>query len=214
MIKKKLLLATTNKGKAKEIKSYLKELPLEIFFLQDLNLKKPFYEEGKTFAENARGKSLFYSKNWKGLTLAEDSGLEIRHLKGKPGILSARFSGPHATDEKNNRRVLELMKGVPFEQRKARFVSCMVLSQKGNIIKEIKEYVGGLIALEKKGRYGFGYDPLFYYPPLRKTFAELLPEEKNKISHRGRALRKLKELLQSHLNSEKGTPPSLISSSS
>ena len=199
MLKEKLLLATTNKGKAKEIKSYLEELPLEILSLKELNPKKTFSECGKTFAENARGKSLFYSEQWEGLTLAEDSGLEIEFLKGAPGVLSARFSGPQATDEKNNQKVLKLMKGVPFEQRKARFVSCMVLSQKGEIIKEIRESVGGFIAFEKRGIYGFGYDPLFNYPPLRKTFAELLPEEKNKVSHRGRALKKLKEFLLEYL---------------
>ena len=200
MLKEKLLLATTNQGKAKEIKSYLEKLTLEIFTLQELNTKKTFSERGKTFAENARGKSLFYSEQWEGLTLAEDSGLEIAPLKGAPGVLSARFSGPQATDEKNNQKVLTLMKGMPFEQRKARFISCMVLTQKGKIIKEIKESVRGLITTEKKGSHGFGYDPLFYYPPLRKTFAELLPEEKNKVSHRGRALKIFKEFLLEYLN--------------
>lgn len=201
MLRNKLLLATTNQGKAKEIKSFLEELSLEIFTLQELNLKKTFPEHGKTFAENARGKSLFYSERWEGLTLAEDSGLEIEHLKGAPGVLSARFSGPQATDEKNNQKVLELMKGVPSEQRKARFVSCMILAQKGKIIKEIEEAAEGLVAFEKKGSYGFGYDPIFYYPPLGKTLAELLPEEKNRVSHRGQALQKLKEFLLEYLES-------------
>ena len=195
MNKEKLLLATTNQGKAREIRSYLEELFLKICNLKELKTEKTFSEKGKTFSENARGKSLFFSEQWEGLTLAEDSGLEIDVLNGAPGVLSARFSGPQATDEKNNQKVLDLMKGVPFEERKARFVSCMVLSKKGKVIKEIKESVEGLIALEKKGASGFGYDPLFYYPPLRKTFAELLPEEKNKVSHRGRALKKLKEFL-------------------
>lgn len=201
MLRNKLLLATTNLGKAKEIKSFLEELPLEILTLQELNLKKTFPERGKTFAENARGKSLFYSEQWEGLTLAEDSGLEIEHLKGAPGVLSARFSDPQATDEKNNQKVLELMKGAPSEQRKARFVSCMILTQKGKIIKEIKETAEGLVASEKRGSYGFGYDPIFYYPPLGKTFAELLPEEKNRVSHRGQALKKLKEFLLEYLDS-------------
>ncbi|NOR21724.1 MAG: non-canonical purine NTP pyrophosphatase, RdgB/HAM1 family, partial [Candidatus Aminicenantes bacterium] len=113
MLRYKLLLATTNQGKAKEIKSFLEELSLEIFTLQELNLKKTFPERGKTFAENARGKCLFHSERWEGLTLAEDSGLEIEHLEGAPGVISARFSGPQATDEKNNQKVLELMKSVP-----------------------------------------------------------------------------------------------------
>lgn len=200
MFKEKLLLATTNQGKAKEIKRYLQELPLEIFSLEDLRQKEVYSERGKTFAENARGKSLFYSERFQGLTLAEDSGLEIERLKGAPGVLSARFSAPRATDEKNNQKVLELLKGVPFEQRKARFVSFIVFSRKGEVIKEIQEQVEGFIAFEKRGSNGFGYDPLFYFPPLKKTFAELLPEEKNKVSHRGRALKKLKEFLLEYLN--------------
>jgi len=189
------LLATTNKGKAKEIASFLSELPLKIFTLQEVFPKQNFVEEGKTFSENAREKGLFYSRQWENLTLAEDSGLEIELLNGAPGVLSARFSDPQATDEKNIRKVLSLMEGIPLDQRKARFVSCIVLSQKGKIIKEIKECVSGLITFEKKGQYGFGYDPIFYYPPLKKTFAELLPEKKNEVSHRGRALKKLKEFL-------------------
>ncbi|UCC39530.1 MAG: RdgB/HAM1 family non-canonical purine NTP pyrophosphatase [Candidatus Aminicenantes bacterium] len=195
MSKERLLLATTNKGKAKEIESFLSEFPFKIFTLQEVFPKQSFVEEGNTFAENARGKSLFYSHQWEDLILAEDSGLEIEHLKGAPGVLSARFSWPQPTDEKNIRKVLDLMEGVPLDKRKARFVSCIVLSQKGKIIKEIKENVTGLITYEKKGSYGFGYDPIFYYPPLKKTLAELLPEEKNSVSHRGRALKKLKEYL-------------------
>jgi len=201
LLRNKLLLATSNQGKAKEIKSFLGELSPEIFTLQELNLKETFPERGKTFAENARGKSLFYSKHWEGLTLAEDSGLEIEHLKGAPGVLSARFSGPQATDEKNNQKVLELMKGVRSEQRQARFVSCMILTQKGKIIKEIEETAEGLVASEKRGSCGFGYDPIFYYPPLGKTFAELSPEEKNRVSHRGQALKKLKEFLLEYFDS-------------
>lgn len=199
MSKVKLLLATTNQGKAKEIKTYLKELPLEIYSLEEAGLKETFPERGKTFSENARGKSLFYSKNWEGLTLAEDSGLEIEHLQGAPGVLSARFSGPQATDEKNNQKVLELLKGLPIERRKARFVSYLALARRGEIIREIEEHVKGLIAFEKRGSRGFGYDPLFVFPPLGKTFAELHPEEKNKVSHRGRALKKLKEFLLQYL---------------
>ncbi len=199
MNKEKLLLATTNQGKTREIKSFFQALPLEILSLDDLGDFEPFPEKGKTFADNARGKSLFYSQNWEVLTLAEDSGLEIEALDGEPGVLSARYSGPQATDEKNNQKVLERMKEVPEEKRKARFVSCLVLSRKGEVIKEIKESVEGRITFKKKGTYGFGYDPLFYYPPLKRTFAELLPEEKNEVSHRGRALKKLKEFLLDYL---------------
>lgn len=200
MTRKKILLATTNLGKAREIKNYLAELPLKIVSLQDLGPEAIFEEKGKTFEENARGKSLFYSRQHKLLTLAEDSGLEIEYLRGEPGVLSSRYSGPQATDEKNIKKVLKSMNGVPTEQRKAQFVSCMVLADKSKIITEIKERAKGFITFEQRGNYGFGYDPIFFYPPLKRTFAELSPEEKNMVSHRGRALKKLKAFLFHYLN--------------
>jgi XTP/dITP diphosphohydrolase len=186
-----LLLATTNPGKIKELEVRLQSLPLGIFSLKDLKLTHIFPEEGKTFLENARGKCLYYSQYWKGLTLAEDSGIEIDCLDGAPGVYSSRFAGREATDEDNLREVLQLMKRTPTEKRQARFVSCMVLSRSGKIIKEIQERVDGIITREKRGQEGFGYDPIFYYPTLRKTFAQLSPEQKNDVSHRGRALNKM-----------------------
>lgn len=196
MIEHKILVASTNQGKVNEIKSFLSDFPLNIYSLKDVQIYNSFPEKGKTFQENARGKSLFYSEKWDGFTLAEDSGLEVDYLQGKPGVLSARFSGPQATDEKNLYKVLKLLKNVPWEQRKARFVCCLVLSQKRKIIKEIKKFVSGYISLARKGQQGFGYDPIFYYPPLQKTFAQISPEEKNKISHRGQALQELKKFLK------------------
>jgi XTP/dITP diphosphohydrolase len=198
-VKKTLVLATTNAGKAREIRTFLKDLPYIILTLKDISCYTIFPEKGKTFLENARNKSLFYSRKSEHLTLAEDSGLEIDHLAGAPGIISARFSGPGATDKKNIKKVLNLMKNVPLPKRNARFVCCMVLSRKGSVIKEITEKVRGRINLFEKGSHGFGYDPVFFYPPLKKTFAELAPEEKNKISHRGRSLKKLKAFLSRSL---------------
>jgi len=191
----KLLVATTNPGKAEEIRAFLSPLNIKICSLNDICIDEFFPEDKETFIANARGKSLFYSRCWSDLTLAEDSGLEIEHLNGAPGVLSARFSGSQATDENNIQKVLKLMKGVPFERRKARFVSAVVLSRKGKVLTEFQEYAEGFITLEKKGTHGFGYDPVFYYPPLDKTFAELFLEEKNKVSHRGRALKKIKAFL-------------------
>lgn len=190
-----MLLATTNQGKTKEIQAFLTELPILISSIQNLRVGSSFQETGKTFKENARGKSLFYSRKWEGITLAEDSGLEIDYLSGAPGVISARFSGPKATDETNIEKVLDLMKEVEQEHRKARFVSCIVLSRKAIVIKTIMGYAEGYITFQKKGTNGFGYDPIFYFPPLQKTFAELRPEEKNKISHRGQALKKLRSFL-------------------
>lgn len=197
-----LLVATTNLGKKREIEEALLHLPQKVLSLADLKITASFPETGATFLENAKGKSLFYSRSWEGLTLAEDSGLEIEHLDGAPGIFSARFSGPQATDRDNNDKVLLLLSGVPFERRKARFVSCMVLSEKQTVITQISGEVKGYISFEEKGTFGFGYDPLFFYPPLSKTFAELLPEEKNRVSHRGQALVKLRVFLKDYLGAK------------
>lgn len=195
MTEKKLLLATANQGKVKEIKHSLSHLSLEVLSIKDISSAYIFIETGKTFMENAEGKTLFYSRIWPGLTLGEDSGLEIEYLSGAPGVLSARFSGELATDEKNIEKVLQLLKGVPREKRKARFVSCMALAIKDKIVHRIKEHVSGYILTQKQGENGFGYDPIFFYPPLNKTFAQLSAEEKNSVSHRGKALKKLKAQL-------------------
>lgn len=196
MIDGKLLIATANQGKVREIKAYLARLPIEFCSLVEIEAREFFQEDGQTFLENARGKSLFYSRIWEGWILGEDSGLEIDYLQGAPGVLSARFSAPEATDEKNIGKVLRLMDGVPFEKRQARFVSCMVLSCKGKIKAEIEEDVWGFITQAKSGKSGFGYDPIFFYPPLNTTFANLAPADKNKVSHRGRALKRLMEYLE------------------
>ncbi len=200
MKKRKLLLATTNLGKVREIKRYLDDLPIEVVNLKELNIKEKYEEKGRTFIENARGKAIFYSKDFEGLTLGEDSGLEVEKLGGAPGIYSARFAGEEADDEENNKKLISLLKGVPRQERKARFVSAQVLVQGEEIITEILETVEGYILKEPRGKYGFGYDPIFYYPPLGKSFAELLPEEKNEVSHRGKALRRLKEFLKNYLS--------------
>ncbi|MFQ6084436.1 MAG: RdgB/HAM1 family non-canonical purine NTP pyrophosphatase [Candidatus Aminicenantia bacterium] len=202
MKRPKLLLATTNPGKIKEIKKYLTSLPIEILALKEINFRENYLEKGSTFLENARGKAIFYSKHFGGLTLAEDSGLEIEKLKGAPGVYSARFAGEEGDDEKNIQKVLSLMRGVPQEERKARFVSTLILARQGKIIKEIVETVEGYILEEKKGNYGFGYDPIFYYSPLAKTFAQLLPEEKNKVSHRGKGLKRLREFLEEYFKTK------------
>jgi len=172
----------------------------QVFSLQDLKVRTFPEEKAQTFLDNARGKSLFYSQKWTDMILGEDSGLEIDYLDGAPGIISARFSGPGATSEKNILKVLDLLEDVPQKSRQAKFVSCMVLSLQGKILTQIQEEVHGFITIEKRGRYGFGYDPLFYYPPLQKTFAELSPEEKNKVSHRGLALKRLKNYLEEYIH--------------
>jgi XTP/dITP diphosphohydrolase len=190
-----LLLATTNPGKVREIREALKGLPVRILGLGDVLPGLSYRERGASLLENARAKSLFYSRKWDGLTLAEDSGLEIDALGGAPGVRSARFSSPRPTDDRNIRKVLRRLRAVPGKDRRAGFSCAMVLARDGRVIREIRGGVRGRIGHTPRGRNGFGYDPLFYYPPLRKTFAELGTEEKNEVSHRGRALRKLKKFL-------------------
>ncbi len=201
MTERRLLLATGNRGKVREIRRALKGLSiggraLAVVGLSDALAGSKPAERGRTFEENARSKSLFYSGRWPGLTLAEDSGLEIEALGGAPGVRSARFSAPRPSDEKNNRTVLRRLRGVPAAARKARFVCVMVLADRGRIVAEFRGEVHGRIGVAPRGHSGFGYDPLFYYPPLRKTFAELPPAVKNEVSHRGRAVAKLRRFLE------------------
>ncbi len=190
-----MLLATTNRGKVREIRKALEGLPFKVFDLRDALPGLSFPERGRTFLENARGKSLYYSRAWKGLTLAEDSGLEIGVLGGAPGVRSARFSRPNPTDEKNIAKVLRLLRCVPWRDRKARFICAMALANDGKLVKDFRGEVRGWIGLEPRGTNGFGYDPIFYYSPLRKAFAELDAAAKNSVSHRGRALRKMMRYL-------------------
>ncbi|MFC2158238.1 RdgB/HAM1 family non-canonical purine NTP pyrophosphatase [Acidobacteriota bacterium] len=190
--RRRLLLATTNQGKTRELRAFLYGLPLDIYSFADFPPKEKFEETGQTFMENARGKSLTYSMDWEDLTLAEDSGIEILHLGGRPGVFSARFAGSGSSDQENIDKALKLMGGVPPEDRTARFVCCLALAQKGQIIEEITGEVEGILTEEPRGNSGFGYDPIFLYPPMKKTFAELTSQEKNRISHRGLALEQLK----------------------
>jgi XTP/dITP diphosphohydrolase len=201
LTERRLLLATGNPGKAREIRHALAGVtyrgrPLAIVSLADVLPGLKHAERGRTFGENARSKGLFYSRRWPGPALAEDSGLEIDALDGAPGVRSARFSAPRPSDEKNIRKALRLLEGTPAAARKARFVCAMVLAERGRIVAEFRGEVRGRIVQNPRGTSGFGYDPIFYYPPLRQTFAELAPRIKNKVSHRGRALAKLRRFLQ------------------
>jgi XTP/dITP diphosphohydrolase len=183
----------------REIRRSFSGLSLELLSLRDIRAAGEVEEKGKTFLENARQKSLAYSLLSGHLTLAEDSGLEVDRLEGAPGVFSARFSDPGATDEKNIHQVLRLLKGVPRPARRARFVCQLVLSQRGRVLKTCRGQVRGTIALEKKGRNGFGYDPIFFYRPFGRTFGELRPDLKNSVSHRGRALKKMRAFLLRYL---------------
>jgi XTP/dITP diphosphohydrolase len=191
-----LLIATTNRGKIKEIEELLRDdFPeLKLYSLSDLDIFVECAEDGNTFHENAAAKSLFYSSIAKNiLTAADDSGLVVEALNGQPGIHSARYAGDDCNDEKNIEKLLCELKHV--ENRTAKFVSEVVLSKNGETIMSFQGEVEGIILPGKRGSGGFGYDPVFYYPPLRKTFAQLTTREKNRVSHRARALKKLKAFL-------------------
>jgi XTP/dITP diphosphohydrolase len=195
----KILAATTNLGKVQEIKKLLekRDLALKVYSLLDLNIKDEFIENGKTFEENAKTKANFYSRlaqDW--LCIGEDSGLMVEALGGDPGIFSARYAGPQASDEQNIKKLLQRLKSA--KNRKAAFVCVAVLSKNGQLIDSFQGWVEGIILDSPRGTHGFGYDPVFYYPPLKKSFAELTIEEKNKISHRSQALKQLIEFLQSN----------------
>ena len=191
------MIATRNKGKIREIREALNGLGLRIYALSDFSDVPEIEEDGKSFAENALKKVRFYSKYFGKLTIADDSGLEVDSLKGLPGIYSARYAGEGASSRVNNQKLLREMQGVPISKRGARF-KCIIAIESPDGKEAIAEgSCKGSIGFREKGRRGFGYDPLFILPRCGKTMAELSLEEKNKISHRGKALRKIRKLMKS-----------------
>lgn len=197
---KELLVATRNKKKLEEIRYLLKDLNLKITSLDDYPDLPTIEEDGKTFAQNAIKKAATIALATKKLTLGEDSGLEVAALRNHPGIYSARYSDPGATDEKNNRKLLKELKDVPLNKRQARYRCSVALATGKKLIGVVEGRCSGMIALKRAGKNGFGYDPLFMIPRYQKTFGELSSEMKAKMSHRYRALEKFKKLLKAHLS--------------
>jgi len=185
---KELVIATKNKKKLKEIKEILKGLNLKISSLFDYPSVPRILETGKTFKENAVKKAVKIAHFTGKLTLGEDSGLCVRALGGEPGIHSSRFSGKNKSDRKNNLKLLKLLADLPVSKRKAHYVCAVALADKGGLIKVVEGTCKGLIGFEQKGKFGFGYDPLFIVPEHKKTFGQLGGRIKHKISHRFRAL--------------------------
>jgi XTP/dITP diphosphohydrolase len=192
---KEIVVATSNPGKLREIKDALQGMALEILSLLDLSPMLPLEEEGRTFRENALQKARVVANLTGRLTIADDSGLEVDSLQGMPGVRSARFAGEGASDAENNRKLLQLMAGVPSTQRGATFRCVIALVSPEGKEKWVEGVCRGVIGNTERGSEGFGYDPLFLLPELGKTLAELPLEVKNKVSHRGRALAALKEAL-------------------
>ncbi|CQR71934.1 dITP/XTP pyrophosphatase [Sporomusa ovata DSM 2662] len=186
-----IIVATQNAGKVAEFKAALNGLPYKVLSLADLGKFPEAPEQGETFAENASSKAQFYARLTGELCLADDSGLEVDYLNGEPGVYSARYAGENAGDQDNNEKLLEQLVGVPTEKRTARFRCVLVLAEAEKLWYTADGVVEGIILTEPRGTSGFGYDPLLFIPEMNRTFAEMSPEEKNQISHRGRALKKL-----------------------
>lgn len=193
---KKIVLATKNKGKVREFNSALAQLGYEAIPVSDvIEVKEPI-EDGKTFMENALIKAKYYAQKANLPCIADDSGLAVDILDGAPGIYSARYAGEHGNDEANNLKLVADLTGIPFEKRNCAYVCALVLAYPDGKIYEAQGECPGVFQLEAKGEDGFGYDPYFYLPEYDKTMAEISLEEKNKISHRGKALRLLVEQLE------------------
>ena len=184
-----LVLATKNSGKVKEFQKYFSSLNIKIVKIDDIikDVKEP-KETGATFEENEKIKAIYYSKFTDKSVISEDSGLVIPYLNNYPGVYSSRIG---KSDSERINKILEKLKGIEGNKRVAYFVSVLALAENGKIIKTFSGKVKGYIIKEPKGNNGFGYDPVFYYKPIRKTFAQISSEEKNKYSHRGRAIKKL-----------------------
>ena len=193
---KKIIFATGNQGKMKEIREILADLDAEVLSLKDAGIEADIVEDGKTFEENARIKAKAICEMTGEIVLADDSGLEIDYLNREPGIYSARYMGEDTSYHIKNANLVQRLEGVPDEQRTARFVCAIAAAFPDGTVKTVRGTMEGRIGYDEKGENGFGYDPIFYLPEYGCTSAELSMEEKNKISHRGKALRAIKDELR------------------
>ena len=191
----KLVLATNNKFKAKELQTFLTGLPFDVLTLRDVSDSIELREDGFTFNDNALQKARIVHQATKLPALADDSGLEVFYLNGRPGVFSARYSGAGATDESNNIKLLEEMRGVSPRRRRAQFRSVLALVSDG--MEKLTEGIcSGLLGEQPRGTNGFGYDPIFIPDGFCRTYAELTAEEKNKISHRSRSFAAMRDVLE------------------
>ncbi|MFC1978517.1 XTP/dITP diphosphatase [Chloroflexota bacterium] len=197
MISKELLVATNNKGKLKEYNVLLKGIPFTLVSLAQQGIDFDVAETGSTFEQNAALKASEYASASGLMTLADDSGLEVDALGGKPGVMSARYAGEGATDADRVNYLLAKIIDVPWEKRTARFKCVIAIAIKGEDVKICYGTCSGYITHQPKGTNGFGYDPIFYFPELDRTMAELTFEQKNSVSHRGKAASQAHKLLMS-----------------
>ena len=187
----RLLLASSNTNKLREYRSMAEGCAIELDLLPRFRELPAFPEDAPTFAENAAGKALHYSRSSEEIIFADDSGLVVPALDGAPGVHSARYAGEKASDAKRIDKLLAEMRGMKGDNRRARFVCVIAAARAGRMLAVMSDSAEGVIADEPHGHEGFGYDPVFYFPPRGKTFAELHEAEKNEVSHRGKAFRKL-----------------------
>lgn len=192
---KRIIFATTNEGKMKEVRMLLKDLDVEVLSLKDLDIKADIEENGTTFEENALIKANTLSKMTHEIVLADDSGLEVDYLDKAPGIMSARFLGEDTSYDIKNKAIIDKLADAKGAERSARFVCAIACVMPDGEAFTTRGTIEGEIGYQIEGTEGFGYDPIFYVPEFHCTTAQLTPEEKNKVSHRGKALEEMKKIL-------------------
>lgn len=196
---KKIIFATTNQNKVREVRMMMEGAPVELYTMKDAGINVDIVEDGTTFEENAVIKAKTIMEMTGEIALADDSGLEVDYLDGAPGIYSARFLGEDTSYDIKNNYIIDKLKDVKGKDRSARFVCAMAAAFPNGEVVTCKGTIEGLIAYEQKGKNGFGYDPIVYVPEYEMTTGEMAPELKNSISHRGKALEQMKEILMGRL---------------
>ncbi len=197
-----LLLGTRNRNKVAELLAMLEDLPVKIVTLLDYPEIGPVIEDRNTYHENASKKALTFARHTGIVTIADDSGLEVDAMAGRPGVHSSRFAGDDATDKENIDKLLRLMAGVERKKRKARFVCVIALARPSGEVDFIEGELYGEIGFDRSGENGFGYDPVFIVPDTGRSLAQMGFEEKNRISHRGKAMAKVRRLLMNESGSQ------------
>ena len=193
---KKIIFATGNQGKMKEVREILKDLDAEVLSMKEAGVRAEIVEDGTTFEENAVIKAKAVCRLTGEIALADDSGLEVDYLNKEPGVYSARYMGEDTSYHIKNKSIIDRLQGVPDEKRTARFVCVIAAAFPDGTVKTVRGTMEGIIGYEEQGENGFGYDPIFFLPQYGCTSAQISMKEKNKISHRGKALRAIKDELR------------------
>ena len=196
----RIIFATTNEGKMKEIRMILGDLDMEILSLKDAGIHADIVEDGTTFEKNAVIKATAIQKIAGGIVLADDSGLEVDYLGGAPGVYSARYMGEDTSYDIKNQAIIDQLADAKGDERSARFVCAIAAAFPDGSVRITRATIEGRIGYEICGDGGFGYDPIFFVPELKKTSAQISAEEKNLISHRGKALRAMKEIIKEYIS--------------